>query len=542
MWPIARAWAAFPMRAAALLALLLSALLPVNAQAHAVLVQSSPANNQVVKEAPTQIQLHFNEPVRIVRASARLADDTTVDLAPPGGGADISLRLPSLGRGTAIVSYRVVSEDGHPVGGAVVFHVGAASAAPAGPAATNSFPLDAGIWAVHSVSILFLAYVVGGKLFAALFSPSSARVRRPTFVVLAGFVLLGSGLYLQGLDEIGAGLQFGGLAPLAAVLASNASVAAGLSMIATILAVLPPYRSGKLKTATAAVAMAIASAAFTFTGHCAIVTPAWLAKACIFFHGGVLLFWIGSLLPLWRLSRHPSGQESLRGFSAAIPVPFVAMLLAGLTLALLELPNIHSMLASIYGRVLVVKIALVIALCVLAAYNRFWLTGPAIKGDATARRRLRGTISAEVILAVAIVCTASLWRFAGPDQFQYALAEPLSIHMHSDQAMAQLELQPTSPDAATVHVAVVTSEFEPLHPKAVTIRLRNPSAGVEAMKFDLRDAGEGLWTAEGLPFRGPGGWKVDVQILVNDYTSAHLEADLDENVRTAADAQQPGTR
>ncbi|WP_245294231.1 copper resistance protein CopC [Rhizobium etli] len=44
-------------------------------------------------------------------------------------GADVRLRFSDLDiRGTVIVSYRVESEDGHPVGGALVFNVGAPSA------------------------------------------------------------------------------------------------------------------------------------------------------------------------------------------------------------------------------------------------------------------------------------------------------------------------------------------------------------------------------------------------------------------------------
>ncbi len=528
MWPIARAWAALPMQAAVLLVLLLSAFVPAPAHAHAVLVWSSPANNQVVNDAPTEVQLHFNEPVKIVRASARLANDESADLVSSGGGADIRLRLPSVGRGTVIASYRVVSEDGHPVGGTVVFHVGAVSQALAGATETPSVALDTAIWLVHVATIVLLAYVVGGRLFCALFSPSDAGVKKPLSVALAGFVLLGAGLYLQGLDEIGTGLTFAGATPLSMVIRDNVAVAGGLFLVALILAVLSPFRTRSFTLATAVIAIVVASAAFTFTGHSAVVTPTWFAKTCIFFHGGILLFWIGSLPPLWRLSRPPSRQMSLRAFSAAIPVPFVAMLLAGLTLAFLELPSLGSTLGSMYGRVLLVKIGLVALLCVLAAYNRFWLTGAAIEGDVSACGRLRISITAEIVLAVAIVGVASLWRFAGPDQLQYALRQPLSIHIHTEKAMAQFELEPKSDGAANVHVMILASDFAPMRPKAVTLRLWNPTAGVEAIKYELVDSKDGTWEAENVPYRSPNGWKVDVQVLIDDFTTAHLEADLED--------------
>ncbi|QFY62751.1 copper-binding protein (plasmid) [Rhizobium grahamii] len=518
------------MQAAVLLVLLLSAVVPAPAHAHAVLISSSPANNQVVNDAPAEIQLHFNEPVKVVRASARLTNDKSIDLVSSGGGADITLRLPSVGRGTVIASYRVVSEDGHPVGGTVVFHVGAVSQALADSSETPSVALDTAIWLIHVASIILLAHVVGGRLFCALFNPSDAGVQRPLFTAFAGFALLGSGLYLQGLDEIGSDLTFAGATPLSMAIRSNVAVAGGLFLVALILAALPPFRTRSFTLATAAIAIAVASAGFTFTGHSAVVTPAWLAKTCIFFHGGILLFWIGSLPPLWRLSRRPSRQMSLRSFSAAIPIPFVAMLLAGLTLAFLELPSLGSMLDSMYGRVLLVKIGLVALLCALAAYNRFWLTGAAIQGDISACGRLRISITAEIVLAVVIVGVASLWRFAGPDQLQYALLQPLSIHIHTEKAMAQFELEPKSHDTASVHVTILASDFGPMHPRAVTLRLWNPTAGVEAIRYELLNSGDGEWRAENVPYRSPNGWRVDVQVLIDDFTTAHLEAGLDDAV------------
>ncbi|MGV2076402.1 MULTISPECIES: copper resistance CopC/CopD family protein [unclassified Rhizobium] len=524
------------MQAAVLLVLLLSAFVPAPAHAHAVLVWSSPANNQVVNDPPAEIQLHFNESVKIVRASARLANDESVDLVSSGGGPDITLRLPSVGRGTVIASYRVVSEDGHPVGGTVVFHVGAVSQALAGATETPSVALDTAIWLVHVATIVLLAHVVGGRLFCALFNPSDAGIKRPLSVAFAGFVLLGAGLYLQGLDEIGTGLTLAGATPLLMVIRDNVAVAGGLFLVALILAVLPPFRTRSFTLPTAVIAIVVASAAFTFTGHSAVVTPTWLARTCIFFHGGILLFWIGSLPPLWRLSRRPSRQMSLRAFSAAIPAPFVAMLLAGLTLAFLELPSLASTLDSMYGRVLLVKMGLVALLCVLAAYNRFWLTGAAIEGDVSACGRLRISITAEIVLAVAIVGVAALWRFAGPDQLQYALRQPLSIHIHTEKAMAQFELEPKSDGAASVRVMILASDFAPMRPKAVTLRLWNPAAGIEAIRYELVDSGDGEWKAENVPYRSPTGWKVDVQVLVDDFTTTHLEADLEDAVDTDGSA------
>ncbi|MGM5010116.1 MULTISPECIES: copper resistance CopC family protein [Rhizobium] len=74
-------------------------------------------------------RFHFNEVVRLVSASATDASGDRIDLQGDIAGSVVLLNLPgSISRGTTIVSYRVASEDGHPIGGSVVFHVGTPTA------------------------------------------------------------------------------------------------------------------------------------------------------------------------------------------------------------------------------------------------------------------------------------------------------------------------------------------------------------------------------------------------------------------------------
>jgi methionine-rich copper-binding protein CopC len=124
-----------PMWAAALLlAATWVVLLPLPAQAHAALVSSSPSDGAVVASAPTEVTFTFDETV--------MAPAYVVVKAPDGsnvvqGSATISgatvtqaVRLvPQQGAYSA--SYRVVSDDGHPVQGTIDFTVDPAHAATA---------------------------------------------------------------------------------------------------------------------------------------------------------------------------------------------------------------------------------------------------------------------------------------------------------------------------------------------------------------------------------------------------------------------------
>jgi len=122
------------------------------ASAHAGLIGASPAQNSIVAPAPAQVVLTWTEGVTPVTGKVHV-------IAPDGSRADtgqirtqgtqliIPLK-PNGANGTYLVSYRVISADSHPVGGAYTYSVGAPSTAPrdtevsvaANPAIVSAFP------------------------------------------------------------------------------------------------------------------------------------------------------------------------------------------------------------------------------------------------------------------------------------------------------------------------------------------------------------------------------------------------------------------
>lgn len=234
-------WATLLLQPAGLLLVIaMGILVPASAHAHAVLVSSSPARDETVKTSPSVVRLQFNEPVRVIRVAARSADGGSQNLIADTTGTAVTFHLQNpVGRGSVIVSYRVESEDGHPVGGSLVFHVGTAS--PASPdvtvAATSG--LNVAIWLVHIATILYLAVFVGGALFHRWLDPGHARPVRSFATLAPGGLLLVTGLYLQGLDELGMGLTLRGIEPLKDAAHGNALTAAGLAFLSIVLVSLP---------------------------------------------------------------------------------------------------------------------------------------------------------------------------------------------------------------------------------------------------------------------------------------------------------------
>ena len=158
-----------------LLALLL---LPCRAFAHAALVATDPADGSVLASSPSQFSLTFSEPVSplvltLVRpdgsqlplTSFRLVDQT-VEIDNPE----------TLKSGTHVLSWRVVSVDGHPVGGSALFSIGAPSAAPVVGEAVD-WSLYAAIWIGRMFLYAGLFLGVGGAFTLAWMAKATASIR-----------------------------------------------------------------------------------------------------------------------------------------------------------------------------------------------------------------------------------------------------------------------------------------------------------------------------------------------------------------------------
>ena len=164
------AWARRTRRAAAALmgAVILALVIAPTASAHAVVVSSNPADGERLTTSPDRVSLQFSESIsadlgglRVVNSSGSSVDAGTDQVSGP----TLSVALqPDLPDGTYVATYRVISADGHPVKGALVFAVGDASAAGVDAASFLDGGSDRG-FEVYGAVARFLAYA--GALTAA---------------------------------------------------------------------------------------------------------------------------------------------------------------------------------------------------------------------------------------------------------------------------------------------------------------------------------------------------------------------------------------
>jgi LPXTG-motif cell wall-anchored protein len=113
------------------------------AQAHGVLVGTSPADESIAAVVPTRVTLTFNEPVLAVGTIVIATGPTgPVQTGKPTlAGSTVTQRLrPGSPAGRYVVAWRATSADGHPVSGTFSFTATSPSAALPTPATPSESP------------------------------------------------------------------------------------------------------------------------------------------------------------------------------------------------------------------------------------------------------------------------------------------------------------------------------------------------------------------------------------------------------------------
>ena len=520
------------MRLIAGLAMLLSALcLASGASAHATLVSTDPGDGSILALAPKSVQLRFNEAVtpavvRVIDAAGTTRDDVTVRVA----GDTIIVTLPdNLPRGTQVVSYRVTSEDGHPVAGAMVFSIGAATGAMANGSKAGS--VNGLIWLARIGVYLGLLVGVGGAFFMGWVGLTRAGAGLIGAALVTGLVSAAAALGLQGLDLLG--LPAGSLltaAPWKAAAATSLFQSLLIAMVA-MFAGIAALRSRGARAAAALSAFALAGVGLSLasSGHAATATPQWLTAPAVFLHGVGAAFWVGALAPLAAMAWRPAQPllPVLNRFSHAAIFVVAMLALSGLALAIVQLGSFGALVDSQYGIILSIKLTLVAALLGLAALNRFRLT-PALAINPQNTRPLRRSILAECIIAVAVLAVVAGWRFTPPPRvLAAAAAPPLALHIHTEKAMFQVLVSPGKVGIDHFVLQLMDGDGALLPAKEATLTLSLPARGIEPFERKGVLGADGYWSVRDVAIPFAGRWHLRIDALVTDFERITLEGDLD---------------
>jgi copper transport protein len=387
--------------------------------AHALLSSSEPAEGANVTEAPDRAVLTFTEAPDPALTDVQVLDPSgaAVSTGPATVGPKptvVTVPVGELPEGVYTVTWRVVSRvDGHTTAGAFAFGVGVepgeAAVGPGVrvPRSPPPSPFEiAGRW------LLFvgLGLLVGVAWTATLAFPEPPRAA----LRLAASAWAAS---LVGVVALGAGQMVATGAGPAAFLGSSVGWGVILRGIAVMIAgaglVAARGRWARVGLVVAGVAAAAAVLIHVAAGHANAAGDLRAAKvAAQWVHvvaGGV---WLGGLAALLVGVRgEPSNRKAaaVRRFSAVAGVALFVVLTTGVIRAVNEVPSWEALFSTLYGRLVLVKAGLLIALAALGAVNRYRNVRRAGRSLAGLRRvsRTELALGALVLVAAAVLSSVS---------------------------------------------------------------------------------------------------------------------------------------
>jgi copper transport protein len=499
------------------------------ASAHAELVDTDPEDGAVVETAPATVTLTFNEPVLLTSQEIAVYDSAgdPVESSAHTRDEDVLVDLPGatrLAEGTYVVSWNVLSDDGHPIAGTLTFSVGSPSAAVTAPPEpeTSSAFVEGLRDALTVLSLLGLLVAAGLALFLALVLPRSwsgtevrARLRRlltyAAAVGAAAAILLVpvASVYGQGLelDSVVSAFDVG---LVRNELLSAALVLLGLGLALQAVPDGPPDRSaGWLLGGGALVALAAPS----LVGHSRSFTPTPLLVAADVLHVTAGAVWLGGLLGLVLTMRALSGREllaaqTLSRFSTLAGGVVLAVAASGGFLAWRILGSWAGLVETPYGWLLLAKIAIALAVAGIGGWNR-WRVLPVVREAAGFDDRERAaavvtrTVRVEAALLVVLLGVTGVLVNESPRPAP-ATVEAGATGVGAS-TLGDLEvlavLDPRRTGSNTLLVQVQDAAGEPYDPPSTpVVELR--TEGLDIGKVTLRPVGAGTYRGEVVLPRG----------------------------------------
>ena len=518
------------------------------ASAHAALITATPEPGSVVAGAPAEITLNFTEGVTPVPDRTQvLAPDgkrITGTVTATGSTLRIQVRRADQPLGTYLVSYRIISSDSHPVGGAMTFSVGAPSARPPEIDPGSVHPsVAAAVPALKFVGYAGLTLVLGPALLLALLWPRRLSRRGPVRLVRAGLAATAAAtlgaLWTQAPNSSGAPLWDVSVTELADVLASPYGVIllARLILLAGAAALLPPVLQGRAGRRRAVALLALTAAGLTtwpLTGH-AVESP--LAAAIVtadVVHLAAMAVWLGGLITLavFLLRRaHPRVLGVLLpAWSRWAMLAVVWLAGAGTVQAVVQVGSVGALWGTGYGRLVLAKVAILAAVLGAAAFARTLVRRAQASTGGIAQ--LRRTVGVEVAATVLVLGLSAVLVQVTPGRSATAeqtagTGKGVSQTLTSDLFTMQFSVYPVElGENNTVHGFTYTPEGKPLPAAEWTVTTRLQGRDLEPVSAPMLPLTPRNDAMGALTFPLPGTYEISFTVRVTDIDQATVRTTI----------------
>lgn len=280
-----------------------------------------------------------------------------------------------------------------------------------------------------------LVYLGGAAVIGGLFIGVLAKGQLNLMVSVRRFVLLGAfiGLLAVGINflaQVGSFAESGWQGMIDTTYVAmlwDSSIgqsvglragAFGLSLVLIVFAWFRPIDErfpGSLTLAFFSVAALLLAASFNLIGHSSELPV--LIRLLLSLHVLIALLWMGSLFPLWKACRtmDVSALQALMHRFGVIAMGLVGVLiLCGGVVAYQLLGSVMELVTTLYGLMLLAKIALVALILGLAAWHKFRLV-PELTAESSSVRLQRSIQWEGLVGLIILVVTLLLTTMVGPE-------------------------------------------------------------------------------------------------------------------------------
>jgi copper transport protein len=540
--------------------------LPAAAGAHAYLVKTVPAASVVLNAPPPNIQLTYDEAVepRFAIISVTDADghqETTgpVHRSPSDPDTLVVPLRPNLPEGWYLIYWRAISVDGHPVNGAFTYAVGPNP----GPApqfrvpsisATATTPgLLITRWLMFvtvmvAIGLLALRLLIARPLVRAV-EGVSLKPLTIAFAIAAGLGLIAIPVYLDvstANDSLRSVFDLTALVPLFRVTAFGRAmvdleICFALFVLAAAIALWndrPDRPRRSVAALIASVGALLAAAAVLIVpgaaGHAAQTSPRGLTLLFDWLHVGSGAVWLGGLtglLVLWWAvpseTRVPALSVLVPRFSNVALGSVVVVGATGIGEAVVHMPAVNALWETGYGEAILVKAGL-LGLAMLIASGNLLRSRPRLIAaqrrpelGEPAARLLRGLVSGEVAVVIAIVFAAAVLSSLAPPPPAFALENsalakvgPGRVVQTITHAGYQLQVlvSPNKAAAPDSFALRITKGGQPVRGANVTLLFNHLEMQMPTQEYQLSETAPGVYSRAAPALVMVGRWGLTFQV------------------------------
>jgi copper transport protein len=519
------------------------------ASAHAVLVSTDPGSGAVLPAMPQRATLTFSESVRPVADKIQLIgpDGKRISagrVSVSGSAVTVPLRAADNPNGTYLISYRVISADTHPIGGAITFSVGSPSASP--PAAPEE-GIDRAVRTATPIAKYLgyagLALILGPVLVLAVLWPRRLSRRGAVRVVWLGAGLVGAGtlgtLYLQAPAETGSSLFDVSPGDLGRAAQSQLGVAmaARLGILAAVAALLPPVLAGRAARAGRGgrprrVALALLGlaglATWPLAGHPVASPMPVVTGLADVAHLAAMGLWVGGLVMLFGFLLPRAGARQLGvilpAWSRWATVALLWLVAGGLLQAVVEVGTVRALVATGYGRLVLAKAGLLAAVLAVAFLSR----RAVLRRTAPAQTsRLRRLVGVELGATATVLALSAVLVQVTPGRADRPGIEPASgpgkgvvQTVTSPLYSLQVDVFPVQlGEYNTLHLVAYTPEGKALRVVEWKVSAALPERGVEPVDTPVLGVEDNV-AVGAVSFPVPGDWLLRMTLRTSEVDAA----------------------